>query len=205
MRTIYFRIIIGALFLSGVACSPNASTNILATESSQYYAVCEVGKNSSDLDGQFIRIKGRITGYHELVLSRDLCPGRDNLSWRGGSSGRIATYSGSVITRGSTVASGLLAANDVRSAYSAEGRFGANTQVATGRGVGGLAGSAAGGKAGAGVGAAIGLMFAGAGALPGAIIGGVLGAVGGGIAGSHVGGETVRGIHDRGASPSRCR
>ncbi len=121
--------------------------------------------------------------------------------WGGGSRARISTYSmtgvGGAISRGSNVASGFTAAYDIGSNAYQEGGFGRNTQVAAGRGVGGIAGSVGGAKGGAIAGAALGVWFGVGGALPGAIIGGIIGGVGGGMGGSHVGGEVVRGIQDR--------
>ncbi|MGE3465425.1 MAG: hypothetical protein AB7J13_00715, partial [Pyrinomonadaceae bacterium] len=157
------------------------------------------GLGSSDASFRLSRLQG--TQFSPKVYSN---------GWRGGSAGRITTYSvrgvGSGVASGATVMSGALAAYDVADTYSTEGRFGPQTGVAVGRGVGGVAGAYGGAKIGAAAGAGIGAFFFGGGAVPGGVIGGITGGLLGGWGGSHVGGETARGLADRGRVRStNCR
>lgn len=71
------------IFLVGFGCTSDTVTNgNLVSEtppSREYLDICDIRGNTSLSQGQFIRVKGRVTGYHELILYSDDCPGTDNL------------------------------------------------------------------------------------------------------------------------------
>lgn len=51
----------------------NISTEI------KYTDVCEVTKNSSLYDNKVVRVKGKIKGFHQIILYSDSCPDEKNI------------------------------------------------------------------------------------------------------------------------------
>jgi len=106
--------------------------------------------------------------------------------WAGGSRAQIKTYQLSsvskVVSKLGTGGAAVVGLYDIGAKLKDEGRFGVQTQLATGR----TAGSFAGGYGGATAGATIGAAFGGFGAIPGGIIGALIGGWGGSKAGEKV-------------------
>ncbi len=118
--------------------------------------------------------------------------------WRGGSRARISTHSvakaGKMLGRGALWLSIILGSLDVYEGYVEDGNeFGKNTQLATGRTIGGISGAAL----GVTIGAAFGAPFGGIGAIPGAVIGAIIGSVILGIGGAYAGEKAVEEMHKR--------
>jgi hypothetical protein len=77
----WVRLCAGVICITGAACNSNIvnGNKSAATRSAvEVRDICEISKDSSLSEGQFIRVKGEVTGYHELVLYSKNCPETNN-------------------------------------------------------------------------------------------------------------------------------
>ncbi|MEN0083018.1 RHS repeat-associated core domain-containing protein, partial [Flavobacterium lindanitolerans] len=95
--------------------------------------------------------------------------------------------------RGALLGSLVVGGINIHNGYQQDGgRFGYNSQVATGNTAGSLAGGWAGAEIGASIGAALGASFFGVGAVPGAIVGAFIGGLIGSSSGGYIGEQAVK-------------
>ncbi|WP_425237720.1 DUF6443 domain-containing protein [Ulvibacterium sp.] len=179
---------IGNQVQSGLNSVTNFNGNILHNGAGMFD---EEGRVNDTFAGAMAGAQS-LTSTYRVTRGNAISPKYYSSGWRGGSRGRITTYSASgtakVLGRGSLGVSAAIGVYNINQAYKLDGgTIGYNTKVQTSTTLGSIAGGWAGAEAGAAAGAAIGVWFGGVGAVPGAIIGGIVGGVIGSYAGAEAG------------------
>ena len=75
----YIRLTVFCITMAAFACSQPSAANRPITDSLDIIDICRLHSEAEMLNGQMITVSGQITGYHEIVMYSDNCPGNDNL------------------------------------------------------------------------------------------------------------------------------
>ena len=62
-----------------LSCNSIVENKINDSLKADYIDVCELAKNVSSYDNKTVKVKGKLKGFHQLILYSDECPGEENI------------------------------------------------------------------------------------------------------------------------------